>query len=112
MVAVLAVRLPARRTVTLVLFGLMAWFALREFVTLTPTRTADRCRCRWPSSWSRCPAQFLLIGTRPVRHVRDLRARVRVPAAAVGRRAARRRAGLPATRTAKLQWGLMITSTA
>ena len=50
MVGVLAAAFLLGRTFTLVVFGLMAWFALREFVTLTPTRHGDRCRCRWRSS--------------------------------------------------------------
>ena len=42
MVGVLAAAFLLGRSFTLVVFGLMAYFALREFVTLTPTRSGDR----------------------------------------------------------------------
>ena len=41
MVAILAVAFLAGPTVTLVLFALASFFALREFITLTPSRAGD-----------------------------------------------------------------------
>ena len=35
---------------TITLFGLLSFWALREFVTLTPTRIGDRTASRWTSA--------------------------------------------------------------
>jgi phosphatidate cytidylyltransferase len=41
MIAVLAVTFSLGETVTLIVFGFVSFFALREFITLTPTRASD-----------------------------------------------------------------------
>ncbi len=42
-------------TTATVLFALVSFFALREFLTLSPTRRATTAAWCWPSSWScRC----------------------------------------------------------
>ncbi len=61
MVAILAVAFLAGSTVTLVLFGLASFFALREFVTLTPSRPGDRLPLSL-SFFVVLPLQFVLIG--------------------------------------------------
>lgn len=107
MVAVLAVTFLLGRTVTLVVFGLMAWFALREFVTLTPTHAADRLPLS-VAFFLVVPAQFVLIGLDQYGTFSifvPVYAFLLLPAIAA-------LCGdvndfLP--RTAKLQWGLMIT---
>jgi phosphatidate cytidylyltransferase len=61
MVAVLAVAFTLGEVATLVLFGFASFFALREFITLTPTRRSDY----WPlllSFYVLVPAQYALIG--------------------------------------------------
>ena len=61
MVGVLAACFLLGKTATLVLYALLSFFALREFLTLTPTRRGDH--------WSLClcfyvaiPLQYWLIG--------------------------------------------------
>ena len=49
------------RTVTVVLFGLLAFWALREFITLTPTRLSDHRTLFWVFILS-TPLQFVLVG--------------------------------------------------
>jgi len=61
MCSVLAVTLLLGRTVTVVLFGLVSFWALREFITLTPTRTADHRTLFWVFFFF-TPLQYLLIG--------------------------------------------------
>ena len=61
MVAVLAVAFLTGPTVTLVLFALASFFALREFVTLTPSRPGDRLPLS-VSFFLVLPLQFVLIG--------------------------------------------------
>jgi phosphatidate cytidylyltransferase len=61
MVAVLAVAFLAGPTVTLVLFALASFFALREFITLTPSRAGDRLPLSL-AFFMVLPLQFLLIG--------------------------------------------------
>src|SRR5689334_5260207 len=61
MVAVLAVAFLAGKVATLLLFALCSFFALREFVTLTPTRSSDY----WPlvlCFYVVIPVQYLLQG--------------------------------------------------
>jgi phosphatidate cytidylyltransferase len=61
MVAVLVVAFALGKPATLILFALASFFALREFVTLTPTRRGDY----WPlllSFYVLVPAQYALIG--------------------------------------------------
>lgn len=61
MVAIFAVAFLAGPAATLVLFGFMSFFALREFVTLTPTRAADRVPL-FLSFFVLIPLQYGLIG--------------------------------------------------
>lgn len=61
MVAVLAGALALGATATVVLFGLLSFYALREFLSLTPTKPADH----WPllaAFYLFLPAQYVLIG--------------------------------------------------
>ena len=60
MTAVLAITLALGDTATLIVFGLVSFFALREFITLTPTRRSDY----YPlvlAFYVILPAQYLLI---------------------------------------------------
>jgi phosphatidate cytidylyltransferase len=61
MVAVFAIAFSVGKTATLVLFGLMSFFALREFITLTPTRRGDHVPL-FLSFFVLIPVQYLLIG--------------------------------------------------
>jgi phosphatidate cytidylyltransferase len=61
MVAVLAVAFTLGETATLVMFGLASFFALREFITLTPTRQSDYGSLLL-SFYLLLPAQYSLIG--------------------------------------------------
>jgi phosphatidate cytidylyltransferase len=61
MVAVFAAAFGVGKTATLVLFGLMSFFALREFITLTPTRRGDHVPL-FLSFFVLIPVQYLLIG--------------------------------------------------
>lgn len=61
MVAALAGALALGRTTTLILFALISFYALREFLSLTPTKPADH----WPllfAFYVLLPAQYWLIG--------------------------------------------------
>ena len=61
MVGLLAVAFLAGKVATLVLFGLCSFFALREFITLTPMRRTDY----WPlvvCFYLVLPGQYLLLG--------------------------------------------------
>jgi phosphatidate cytidylyltransferase len=60
MTAVLVATFALGETATLIVFGLVSFFALREFITLTPTRRSDY----WPlvlAFYVILPAQYLLI---------------------------------------------------
>jgi phosphatidate cytidylyltransferase len=61
MVAILAVAFLTGPTMTLILFGLASFFALREFVTLTPSNAGDRLPLSL-SFFLVLPLQYLLIG--------------------------------------------------
>jgi phosphatidate cytidylyltransferase len=61
MVAVFAVAFLVGRDTTLVLFAATSFFALREFITLTPTRRADHFPL-FLGFFVLIPAQYLLIG--------------------------------------------------
>jgi phosphatidate cytidylyltransferase len=61
MVAILAVAFLCGSTMTLVLFALASFFALREFITLTPNRPGDRLSLSL-SFFVIIPAQYVLIG--------------------------------------------------
>jgi phosphatidate cytidylyltransferase len=108
MVALLAASFLLGRNVTLVAFGLMSYFALREFVTLTPTRTADRLPLS-VAFFVIVPAQFLLIGLDRYGMFSifvPVYAFLLLPAIT----AMRGDVGDFLPRTAKLQWGLMIAT--
>ena len=64
---------PASRVATVVLFGLISFWALREFITLTPTRLGDHRALFWVF-FLFTPLQYVLVGMgvrvlRPVQHV-------------------------------------------
>ena len=61
MVAILAAAFLLGSTVTLVLFALASFFALREFITLTPSRKGDRLPLS-VAFFLVLPLQFVLIG--------------------------------------------------
>ena len=61
MCSLLAAALVLRREVTVVLFGLLAFWALREFITLTQTRLSDHRTLFWVFVIF-TPLQFLLVG--------------------------------------------------
>jgi phosphatidate cytidylyltransferase len=61
MVAVLAVAFTLGKTATLVMFGFASFFALREFITLTPTRPGDYVPLLL-SFFVLVPGQYALIG--------------------------------------------------
>ena len=61
MVAIFAFAFLADKRTTLVLFALMSFFALREFITLTPTSRADHAALSL-SFFVLVPAQYMLIG--------------------------------------------------
>jgi phosphatidate cytidylyltransferase len=48
-------------TLTVVLFGFLGWWALREFITLTPTRLGDHRALFWVLIFF-APMQFVLVG--------------------------------------------------
>jgi phosphatidate cytidylyltransferase len=61
MCSVLAAALVVGNTATVVLFGLLSFGALREFITLTPTRLGDHRALFWVF-FLFTPLQYLLIG--------------------------------------------------
>jgi phosphatidate cytidylyltransferase len=61
MVGILAVAFLTGPTVTIVLFALASFFALREFITLTPSRPGDRLPLSL-AFFMVLPLQFVLIG--------------------------------------------------
>jgi len=61
MVAILAVAFLGGTAMTLILFGLASFFALREFITLTPSNPGDRLPLSL-SFFLVLPIQYLLIG--------------------------------------------------
>jgi len=61
MVAILAVAFLSGSTMTLILFALASFFALREFITLTPSSPGDRLPLSL-SFFMVLPIQYLLIG--------------------------------------------------
>ena len=107
MVAILAVAFLAGSTVTLILFGLASFFALREFVTLTPSNPGDRLPLSL-SFFVVLPLQFVLIGL----HRYGLFA-IFIPVWAFlllpSIAAMRSDVDDFLSRSAKQQWGLMVT---
>ncbi|MEO8494074.1 MAG: phosphatidate cytidylyltransferase [Planctomycetota bacterium] len=61
MFAILAAGLLLGRTCTIVLFGLVSFWALREFITMTPTRRGDHRTLFWVF-FVFTPMQYLLVG--------------------------------------------------
>jgi phosphatidate cytidylyltransferase len=61
MCSILAAAFFIGQTATVVLFGLMAFWALREFITLTPTRPGDH-RTLFLVFFVITPLQFVLVG--------------------------------------------------
>lgn len=61
MVAVIAAAFVLGKTATLILFAFTSFFALREFITLTPTKRGDHLPL-FLSFFVLIPAQYLLIG--------------------------------------------------
>lgn len=59
--SLLAAALFLPRSVTVVLFGLLSFWALREFITLTPTRLSDHRTLFWVFVLF-TPLQFVLVG--------------------------------------------------
>jgi phosphatidate cytidylyltransferase len=63
MAAVFALTLAVGPTGSMVLFGLLSFMALREFLTLTPTRRADHRTLFW-AFFVFTPLQYVLVGVR------------------------------------------------
>jgi len=61
MAAVFAVSLSTGGVGSVVLFGLLSFLALREFITLTPTRRADHMTLFW-TFFVITPLQYVLVG--------------------------------------------------
>jgi phosphatidate cytidylyltransferase len=107
MVAVFGVTLLLGKPATLVLFGICSFFALREFVTLTPTRPGDY----WPlvlCFYLVLPVQYVLLGYDAYGTFAifiPVYAFLLLPAVAA---IAGETDGF-LERTAKVQWGLMVT---
>ena len=103
--ATLAAAFLLGHVVTVILFGLISFWALREFITITPTRPGDHL------PWSGCflfpPLQFALVGWAGIALYSifiPVYAFLFVPASIA-------LAGDPKRfleRTAKIQWGLLI----
>lgn len=107
MVAVFAVAFVLGEIATLVMFGLASFFALREFITLTPTRSGDY-RPLVLSFFVLIPLQYALIGTDQYGTFAiciPVYAFLLLPAVATF--AADTENFLE--RSAKIQWGIMIT---
>jgi phosphatidate cytidylyltransferase len=107
MVGIFAVAFVLGKNATLVLFGLASFFALREFITLTPTRAGDY-RPLVLSFFVLVPMQYALIG-----HDQYGTFAIFIPVyaflllPAVATFAGDTEAFLE--RSAKIQWGVMIT---
>jgi phosphatidate cytidylyltransferase len=107
MVAVIAVALGLGPTATLVLFGIISFLALREFLTLAPTRAGDH-RTLFLCFFLVIPLQYWLISDDWYGLVAifiPVYVFIGVPAVSV-------LAGDTSdflTRSAKVQWGLMLT---
>ena len=107
MVAIFAAAFLLGRVVTLVLFALTSFYCLREFITLTPTRPCDH-RAVATAFYLFIPLQYLLIGVdwQAVFSIAiPVYAFLLLPVLAV-------LAGETdhfLERTAKVQWGLMLT---
>lgn len=61
MCAILVASIFIGRTATVVLFGLVSFMALREFITITPTRRSDHRSIFW-AFFLLTPLQYVLVG--------------------------------------------------
>jgi phosphatidate cytidylyltransferase len=107
MVGILAVAFLAGGTTTLVLFALASFFALREFITLTPSRPGDHLPL-FLSFFVIIPAQYSLIGSEQYGLFAifiPVYAFLLLPSIA----AMRSDIDDFLSRSAKQQWGLMVT---
>jgi phosphatidate cytidylyltransferase len=107
MVAVFALAFTFGKTVTLVLFGLISFYCLREFISLTPTRPSDHGAIA-AAFYLFIPLQYWLIGIEWLNMLTiaiPVYAFLLLPALSV------RRGEVEdfLLRTAKIQWGLMLT---
>lgn len=62
MCAIFIVALMAGKTVTVVMFALISFLALREFITITPTKRQDHRALFW-AFFAVLPYQYYLVGT-------------------------------------------------
>lgn len=106
MVAVLGCAFAAGQGATLVLFAFASFFALREFISLTPTSSGDSSALRVGVLRAAAGAVRADLDT-PVRHVLDLPTGLRVPVPARGLGVGLGRTQLLA-RSAKIQWAVMV----
>ena len=107
MVAILAVALLTGPTMTLLLFALASFFALREFITLTPSRPGDRLPLSL-SFFMVLPLQYVLIG---IERYGTFAIFIPVFAFLLLPSIAALRSDIDdfLSRSAKQQWGLMVT---
>jgi phosphatidate cytidylyltransferase len=108
MVAVFALAFTFGKTVTLVLFALVSFYCLREFISLTPTRPSDHGAIA-AAFYLFIPLQYWLIGTEWLSMLTiaiPVYAFLLLPVLSIARKAEIEEF-LP--RTAKIQWGLMLT---
>jgi phosphatidate cytidylyltransferase len=107
MVAILAVALLTGPTMTLILFALASFFALREFITLTPSRPGDRLPLSL-SFFMVLPLQYVLIG---IERYGTFAIFIPVFAFLLLPSIAALRSDIDdfLSRSAKQQWGLMVT---
>jgi phosphatidate cytidylyltransferase len=107
MVAILAIAFLLGPTMTLILFALASFFALREFITLTPSRPGDRLPLS-VAFFVIIPAQFVLIG---IERYGVFAIFIPVYAFLLLPSLAALRSDIEdfLARTAKQQWGLMVT---
>ena len=107
MIAVFALAFALGKTVTLVLFALVSFYCLREFISLTPTRPSDHSAIA-AAFYLFIPLQYWLIGVEWLTMLTiaiPVYAFLLLPVLSLARGEVED--FLP--RTAKIQWGLMLT---
>lgn len=106
MVAVFALAFTFGKTVTLVLFALISFYCLREFISLTPTRPSDH-RALAAAFYLFIPLQYWLIG---IEWLTMLTIAIPVYAFLLLPVLSLQKGEVEEflTRTAKIQWGLML----
>ncbi|HEV2747635.1 MAG TPA: phosphatidate cytidylyltransferase [Allosphingosinicella sp.] len=107
MVAVFALAFTFGEIVTLVLFGLVSFYCLREFISLTPTRPSDH-RAIAAAFYLFIPLQYWLVGIEWLSMLTiaiPVYAFLLLPVLSV----AKGETEDFLLRTAKIQWGLMLT---